>query len=432
MRRTTRHGRDAHRGVTSLIRRWAAVLAIPGLAALLTFAATSGTASGAAKAKTVSIGVIGDKSTDIVSEPGMEGVVKAAARAVNAAGGWAGDKINVIYCDEQANATQSTACANEFVSDHVVAVTGILLFDTTFDPILKAAGIPLVGLTGPDPISTGVGDNLVYPTDAGSVYSYEVALAYEAHKGLKLSAEAEDVPQVSGLLQLLDAVYAQAQPGGAFANTVLVPPTATDFSPIVASAEANGANGSFVFLGAPGTTAFMQAAETASAPFSVYIMPDDFTSTEISAFSGDNALIDKGVFGGAYPPPAANTPGMKMYRAELAAEVKAGDSSAKLSNMDVNTMPPYLAVHGIAEALKADKAKTVTAATITAALNKAKNLNMFGIIPPWTPSKPAPSYLAPLAPRASNADDYIVGFKNGKEVALTKDETLAQYLAGKS
>jgi hypothetical protein len=62
------------------------------------------------------------------------------------------------------------------------------------------------------------------------------------------------------------------------------------------------------------------------------------------------------------------------------------------------------------------------------ALKTAKNVNLDGVIPAWTPNAPGPKGFA----RAGNPDYYFGSYKNGKPYLLTpKPVNITEVLAGK-
>lgn len=141
--------------------RFAAPVSI-GLACLLLAAACGSSAkSGAAKAPAtkanagsastgatlsgapIVIGFFGGASN--VGSPYLDPAVKAAVEYENGIGGIHGRPLKLVICDDQGTPESATSCANEFVSQHVVAVGARL---TTAEPQLltplQAAGIPFI------------------------------------------------------------------------------------------------------------------------------------------------------------------------------------------------------------------------------------------------------------------------------------------------
>jgi hypothetical protein len=76
----------------------------------------------------------------------------------------------------------------------------------------------------------------------------------------------------------------------------------------------------------------------------------------------------------------------------------------------------WLAVEAVSKV--APKSGTLTASTLTAALNTAKNVNLMGVIPPWTPSKQG---AAPFT-RINNPNVYIENIKDGQLVLAQSAE----------
>ncbi|WP_371500810.1 ABC transporter substrate-binding protein [Kitasatospora sp. NBC_00374] len=85
----------------------------------------------------------GTGSTD---RPGVTALAEEIGREVNAKGGRAGRKLKVLTCNEHNTAAGVTACAQQAVAAHAVAVIGSYSqFGDTFMPTLEAAGIPYLG-----------------------------------------------------------------------------------------------------------------------------------------------------------------------------------------------------------------------------------------------------------------------------------------------
>lgn len=140
--------------------RWVYPVAALGLCtALAACGSSSAASSGGGDSSTVKVMVIGSftagsaaAAAHVFPTPPMG--VKAAADAMNAAGGMDGKHVDVETCDDQGNPNLAANCARKAKTDGVIAVVG------SFDPvgtaqslpILNAEGIPYVGATSAEPI----------------------------------------------------------------------------------------------------------------------------------------------------------------------------------------------------------------------------------------------------------------------------------------
>lgn len=63
----------------------------------------------------------------------------------------------------------------------------------------------------------------------------------------------------------------------------------------------------------------------------------------------------------------------------------------------------------------ADQGKATYAASFEKAIKSARNINLGGVIPPWTPNKS----VSKVVPRVSNGSEYNSEWDNGKLKLLT-------------
>lgn len=364
----------------------------------------------------VTIGLIVPTDTPSTNQPGAIGATKAAIAAINAQGGINGHKAEFLYCNDKGDPNESTKCAREMATKKVLAVVGgSALNDKLIAPILEKSGIPMVGW---DAYFTYNAPN-AYLYSGGNFFSNQWSSAYSIRTGYKVSLVSVDNATGAGLRKILYDLAKRS--GGKFVNTVLVPPNAADFGTYVAAARKNGANAVLLFTGLQQGAQFIQAAEQAGAPFKAYFKsaPDPTFVKTI----GDAA--DKLYTSGTFPP--ANSPKLADFRSDMEAEAKRGDKNAGPDFYNEAAISPWLAVHTIAKVL-ADSPQ-VTSAGLTSALDSAKDIDMGGIIPPWTPSAPGPS---DAFSRVSNTSLYLISFKGGTPaVEIEPPLPLNDVIAGK-
>lgn len=107
---------------------------------------TSGSAtSGSATSSTVTVYVISQDTGSDFSSPDVPPVATNTVAQINSGGGLAGHQIHLVVCNDNATPTTAANCARGAVAAHAVAVVeGISLEGGTIDPILQAAGIPVI------------------------------------------------------------------------------------------------------------------------------------------------------------------------------------------------------------------------------------------------------------------------------------------------
>lgn len=125
-------------------RLLAAVGALGALALALT-ACGPASASGSAKSGEINVMAISVVQSSSLSFPDESAAMQANVDTINAAGGIGGKKINLIVCNDQFDPNVAAKCARQAVSDDVAAVLEPFEpYTQEVDPILQAAGIPMV------------------------------------------------------------------------------------------------------------------------------------------------------------------------------------------------------------------------------------------------------------------------------------------------
>lgn len=101
----------------------------------------------------VKVMVIAPTDNTVFVLPELEVAAKAAARFLNARGGINGHPIDVLYCNDKNDPNLATKCAQQAVTEKVVALVGSASFNmsTTVIPMMEKAKIPVINpqLFGP-------------------------------------------------------------------------------------------------------------------------------------------------------------------------------------------------------------------------------------------------------------------------------------------
>ncbi|MGW4384027.1 ABC transporter substrate-binding protein [Kitasatospora sp. NPDC004531] len=148
-------------------RTTAALAAGLALPALLSTTACGGPAAADATGKEVTVMTFAPSGTGAADRPGMTALAEAIGRDLNDHGGLAGRKVRVLTCNEHDTTDGATACADQAVGAHAVAVVGSASqYGSSFIPVLEAAGIPFIGGYG---LSTPeFSSPLSYPVNGGT------------------------------------------------------------------------------------------------------------------------------------------------------------------------------------------------------------------------------------------------------------------------
>jgi ABC-type branched-subunit amino acid transport system substrate-binding protein len=137
----------------------------------------------AAKKAPVTIMVIAPADNAIFNVPEVFGGAKAAAMAINKAGGIGGAKVNIVECNDFANVNSATTCARKAIADHVDAVLAPdASFEETAIPLLAAAHISFIGSGSLPQEQTSANS---FPILGGTIPAFGVCSVYMAQHGIK-------------------------------------------------------------------------------------------------------------------------------------------------------------------------------------------------------------------------------------------------------
>jgi ABC-type branched-subunit amino acid transport system substrate-binding protein len=358
----------------------------------------------------VTIGLIAPTDSQVISFPGIVAADRAAVRTLNTNGGLAGHPVKLLYCNDQSDPNETAKCARKMVDAKVAFMAGTSLVAPTISfPILEKAGIPEIG--GNATSAPEYNSPLSYLFNGGAVFGYRTMAAWAAHNDIPTSLVSVDVASATQLRPVLEDTIKQA--GSSFTSTVLVSPTQTDFSAPVAASQAKGGKAAMMFMGSGQVVQFMSTAEK-QAPDLKFFSPQPLDPKAIESVG---TAYDNLIEGLPYPPFTIDNPVMKEFRDSLAAEEASGDKDATVGAMDENSFGSWLGIYAINEIVKQTNMTDITSANIVKALDATKDLDLGGVIPPWTPTKEGPEGFK----RVSNPTTYLIGIKDGKQYLITKE-----------
>jgi branched-chain amino acid transport system substrate-binding protein len=366
----------------------------------------------------IKVGVIADLTTvSVMGNPSPEVVsaANAALDAINLAGGVNGSKIVLVPCDDKGDPNTATNCSRQFVSDGVVATVGDNTpYGDKLNPVLQSAGIPRVGPLALSSAEYTAKNN--YPLNGGAVVMFQGAAVNAGDNGHKnaflVYTAGEGSSTLTGLVQSTYAAHGLTDKG-----SVGIPTGAADLSPYVAKAMKSGADVVITSFGAATTQQFLQTSIQLGAKYTIATIAEALDTQVIAAVGKDQPMVQGALLTSPYPPVHDTAiPGVKQYQDELAARAATGDKHAENNNV-LNT---WLAVH-----MFADVAKTisgpVTAASVVKALDSAKDLDTYGLMPPWTPSQSGG-----MLARVSNGTAWFL--KIDKDGNLVRDKDTYQQI----
>jgi ABC-type branched-subunit amino acid transport system substrate-binding protein len=370
----------------------------------------SGVASAGASTNPVVIEVDSSVNTPQNSQPGVWQAVQAYAGYINAKGGINGKKLVVKLCDDQNDPNQATLCARKTVSDKAVALVGsTTLFSSVIDPIVQAAGIPVI---------TGYANNAdwtnpdVYAVGGGSLIEFSSLGQFAASKGVK-KANGLTINVPDGIASVQMYKYTFGKLGGSVGQTVISPLTTQDFTPYLTQATSNGVNS--VVLVQPAVPQNLNIVQVkkqlGSSAQLMGVTADVNNSLLLQAGGAANGLMVTGTY------PLLSSPVWNTYKSAL--NKYAPNKTLALATINSDYEEAAWASAVAFENVASKISGPVTAATMSAALKKATNVTTGGLTPTMNFTKP---WSVPGAPRIFNHDAYYSTVKGSSLVSVDKNK----------
>jgi ABC-type branched-subunit amino acid transport system substrate-binding protein len=365
-----------------------------------------------ATGSTIYVGEISPIDEAALAVPEVSMGVRTAVRAINADGGVLGHKVALVYCNDQDNPTVAGQCADEMVSKHVVAMAGdFTLFGAVVNPILEKAGIPEIGGVPEDP--SDYKDPNIFLIDGGETATLGgSALLFKKLGITSIVAPRIDVPAtITDLATLKKAISSL---GISIGKDILVPPTASDFSPYVQAAISSKAQGVYFLLAGAQIVPYEQLAAQLGAQYKILDGQGTLTNTDIAQLAKPGGPLANSYLVQSLPPltAASQYPGIQTFLNQLNAEHASGDSGATTLQASADTENAWLSTWALQKVMAAAgsaSGSAVTASSVMKAMDAAHDVSLFGLIPPWTPNKAVTS----AWPRISNPYQYFLVMKNG-------------------
>jgi branched-chain amino acid transport system substrate-binding protein len=382
-----------------------------------------GAASNSAQASEppVKVGMIAAITSPIGGNQDTKDAFLAAIAAFNKRGGVGknGVKLKGIVCDTRADANQEVACARKMVDEGVVATLNDLTYN---DPagvvdVLEAAGIPRIGL-GPTNIAE-FGSNVSYPISAGVIAAYiGTAVGFKQDNHTKICLMRTDAPTGASFRGFIAPMFKAV--GVDIVCDVAVATGATDYTPYVAEVQRANPDAVLISHSKDVTTQLIAAMAQLNTKLPLGGNPGSFDIDTMRKYRD----ITKGtVISESFPYPSKNNvknfPGLKQFFADMKASGKKDLDPAKIQT---TAFGPWIATLAFANVTK--NLDNFTNDSVVQALQSAKDVDLKGLTPAWTPSTPGFSVFK----SSSNHFVYVSRFDGKKVVTKKVPVDVTQYV----
>ena len=374
--------------------------------------ASASSPSASASGPVVKIGMIYSLTGPLASNPEVKDALLASFAAFNKRGGAGTNhaRLEADVCDSKGDANGEVACARQMVDDGVVATLNDLTFNNPAGvvDVLTQAAIPRIGVGG-----TSISEfqsSFSYPISAGVIAAYiGTAVGFKQDKDAKSCLVRTDAPTGATFRAFLTPMFSAV--GVDIVCDVSVATGATDYAPYIAEVQREDPDAMLISHTDSVTTQLIGAMAQLNAKIPMGGNPGSFKLETLRKYKD----ITKGtVLSESFPYPAQvnvkNFPGLRQYFADMKASGKQSLSAANLKTSDFS---PWMATLGFVNVTKA--LDSFTPATVVEALKGAKDVDLLGLTPPWTPSTPGFSVFT----SSSNHYVYVSRF-NGKDVVTDK------------
>lgn len=235
---------------------------------------------------------------------------RAAALAINRAGGIQGRPVEIVVCDTKGDPNGEPDCARQAVERQVLAVVGANADGADYTPILEEAGIPTVAPLGKN--NAELQSEISFPLIAGLPGVGAMASLLLDMGAERVAVVLPDFEGVEFLQSFLD--LAAASRGAELAGMVRVPFNSVDMAPYV-EALPDGVDGVAVLLSETDNTRFFQAARQAGLTADMATVTAALPAEALAALGDDG----EGLYVvSMFAPPTLDTPGVARFNEEVA------------------------------------------------------------------------------------------------------------------
>jgi ABC-type branched-subunit amino acid transport system substrate-binding protein len=323
-------------------------------------ASTSSSANQSFTGAPVTVMTIAPVDTAAINQPEIHESAKAAVATINNAGGLGGHEVKLISCNDGNDTNKAADCARRAVSEKAVAVLGGFTTNgATINPILEEAGIPWIGAPGFS--ANELGDKNSYLLLAGGTSFAGIAAKAVKDGCTSISTVQYDSPATGHSTDLINLGIKNA--GGQPATVIKVPTTTTDFTSVAKSAGESDC----AILGLPNdqVVAVAKAGESVGVDTRYYPLTGALNETVLSQ-AGDGM--------------ADATSASNFVVASNPAWDEAKAASDDVDWTGVYNQDTWASYRVLTDVLAGQT--DITAATVTAAMNGATNVDAGGLMAP--------------------------------------------------
>jgi ABC-type branched-subunit amino acid transport system substrate-binding protein len=336
----------------------------------------------------VKVGEIVEEKGVGLNWPWQQSVDKAAVLGINRRGGVNGHPLELDSCDGQNDPNTELQCARKLVSDGVVALVGGIASTNgaAVDAYLQQHDVAIIGMN--PLVDADFNSPNVFLLNSGQLGIFSGDAANAAKQGLKkIWVMTLDVPGADlGIQVTKDAANAA---GIKVVGSSKVPVTSTNDSSYVQAALAGGADAILPAMGSTQTAALLLAVNQAGQKITM-INLDTEPAADLKDACGNGGGVCKGSLGSSFalPPTDTSNAGIKLFQADMAAEAATGDKSAEpAAAFNDLALEGWLGMQALAKV--AAKQPAIDNKSVLTGFQTATDIDLWGVIPPWTPNKSA-------------------------------------------
>ena len=331
------------------------------------------------------VGIIAPFQTPVLSLIDQVNAMEASVKAFNGRGGVGGHCMALTTCDDKANPNQEVDCARQFVDKGIVAT----LNDTTpFNPqgvidLFLPAGLPRVGVSPQSQDLAAASIPITYAFGAGGAGTTLMMVPpCIAHGFKKIGMINVDSPGIAGLIGLMQTMLKAY--GATLVGNVAVPAGTTDFQQFTLAMESKGAECTILPLGENEAKQVLRAAQQLGGKMRFSGSLGTFGLADLASFGNFGEFI---YLNAELPPATASQTTWPILKDAIADLGASGKPELQKDQIKSSPLRSWVTVYAFVKVIEQfGKPDDVSRKAITDAFNKATNVDMFGLTPPWTPS----------------------------------------------
>jgi ABC-type branched-subunit amino acid transport system substrate-binding protein len=306
-------------------------------------------------------------------------VLDAAVTAFNARGGVGRHCMTLKVCDAKGDGGRELDCAREIADNHIVATLNdqTAFNDRGVSELLEAAAIPRIGI---NPSVADLTSTVAFPLDAGPLGTTFMQVVGCTRNGYtKLAAIHVDTPAIGPVFAAMPSLLAAYH---ATLDTKL-PVTAgtTAFDQLTVAAKQTGATCAIFPLGQNEAVQVLQAAKALGTDLRFSGTANNFNADDVKNLGTFARQI---YLNSAFPPANASQDRWPIL-ADIIEDLAATGQTA--TTIKTTSIRAWLATYALVTVVeKFGHPDDISSSAVMAAIKAAKDVDMFGLIPPWTPT----------------------------------------------